>query len=217
MNVAEHSSLRKINNYETCALVLIERGCLTDLSNLTLERTSMKKMISILILGVFPGVTLASGDHGGGHDVRSSQVMQKMEHSSHNMRGMPQDSHSTAAGRPGERANISRTVRVTMDDTMRFSPDQLTFNAGETVRFAVRNDGKIRHEMVIGSVAEIIEHADMMRGNPTMQHIESNMITLAPGEYGDVVWQFDRPGSFDFACLVSGHLEAGMTGKIVVR
>ena len=177
----------------------------------------MKKAISILILGMLPGVVLASGDHGGGHDMSSKQTMRQMDHSSHDMDGMSQDSHEAAAGRPGERANISRTVRVMMDDNMRFDPAQLNFKVGETVRFAVRNNGKIRHEMVIGSIAELQEHAEMMRDNPTMQHVESNMVTLAPGEYGDVVWQFDKPGSFDFACLVSGHLEAGMSGKIVVR
>ena len=93
----------------------------------------------------------------------------------------------------------------------------MNFKLGETVRFAVSNAGKIRHEMVIGSVDELQEHADMMRTNPAMQHAEANMITLAPGKQGDLVWQFDKPGTFDFACLVPGHLEAGMTGKIEVN
>jgi len=181
----------------------------------------MKKTISILILGVLPGVAMASGNHdgghGGGHNMSSMPAMQQMNHSGHNINEMSHDSHEAAAGRPGERANISSTVQVTMDDTMRFSPDQLNFKAGETVRFAVRNNGKIRHEMVIGSVAELKEHAEMMRGNPTMQHADSNMVSLAPGQSSEIIWQFDKPGSFDFACLVPGHLEAGMTGKIVVR
>ena len=100
---------------------------------------------------------------------------------------------------------------------MRFTPDQLKFKAGETVRFVVRNDGRIRHEMVIGSVDELKEHAAMMRTNPTMKHADSNMISLAPGEEGEIIWQFGNAGTFDFACLVPGHLEAGMTGKIEVN
>jgi len=91
-----------------------------------------------------------------------------------------------------------------MDDSMRFLPDQLKFKAGETVRFVMHNKGRIRHEMVIGSVDELQEHAD------------PNTITLAAGESGDLGWQFDKPGSFDFACLVPGHLEEGMTGKIEI-
>ena len=177
----------------------------------------MKKTISILILAVLPGVVLASGGHGGGHDMSSKQTMGQMDLSSHNMSSMSQGSHEEAAGRPGESSEVSRTIEVTMDDTMRFAPDQLKFKVGETVRFAVSNAGNIRHEMVIGSVDELQEHADMMRTNPAMQHAEANMITMAPGEQGDLVWQFDKPGTFDFACLVPGHLEAGMTGKIEVN
>jgi len=43
------------------------------------------------------------------------------------------------------------------------------------------------------------------------------MITLAPGQRGGIVWQFDKPGAVDFACLVPGHREAGMVGKVEVQ
>jgi len=166
----------------------------------------MKMIISILVLGIVPAFAMASGDHAGGHGMNAGHDMSSMSH----------DSHEADAGRPGDPAKATRTIEVTMDDTMRFEPEQLKFKAGETVRFVVRNNGKIRHEMVIGSLGELKEHAEMMRANPAMQHADSNMVTLAPGEQGDVVWQFDKPGTFDFACLVPGHLEAGMTGKIEV-
>ena len=42
-----------------------------------------------------------------------------------------------------------------MNDTMRFDPAEMKFKTGETVRFVVRNEGKIRHEMVIGTVDEL--------------------------------------------------------------
>jgi len=171
----------------------------------------MKKTISILVLGVLPAFAMAGGDHG-----MSSGHTMEHQHGSGDMSGMAHDSHEADAGRPGDPDKVTRTIEVTMDDTMRFAPDQLKFKAGETVRFEVHNKGKIRHEMVIGSVGELKEHADMMRANPAMQHADSNMITLAPGQSGDLVWQFDKPGTFDFACLVPGHLEAGMTGKIEV-
>ncbi|MBP6599957.1 MAG: hypothetical protein KA216_11010, partial [Giesbergeria sp.] len=35
-------------------------------------------------------------------------------------------------------------------------------------------------------------------------------------QQGDIVWRFNRPGSFDFACLIPGHSEAGMKGTITV-
>jgi uncharacterized cupredoxin-like copper-binding protein len=37
------------------------------------------------------------------------------------------------------------------------------------------------------------------------------------GQRGGIVWQFDKSGTVDFACLVPGHTEAGMTGRFVVN
>ncbi len=174
----------------------------------------MKKTISILILGALPLVTISGCDRED-----SGQTKEHHEQASNgmnNMEGMAHDDHDAVAGKPGDPTKVSRTIEVTMDDSMRFTPDKFTFKAGETVRFVVSNTGKIRHEMVIGSMAELNEHANMMRDKPAMQHAEANMVTLAPGEQGDVVWHFDKVGSFDFACLVPGHLEAGMKGMIEV-
>lgn len=44
-----------------------------------------------------------------------------------------------------------------------------------------------------------------------------NMVSVAPGESGELVWRFDRPGTVAFACLVPGHFEAGMRGEIEVE
>ena len=172
----------------------------------------MKKSISILIAGVLPAVVLASGDHAGGHGKDDSQMMH-----GHAMHGMHKDTHATAAGRPGDPDRVSRTIEITMDDAMRFDPDRIQVQAGETVRLFVRNIGMLQHELVIGTMAELQEHADMMRAMPDMRHDEPNMTAPGPGQVGGMVWKFDEPGTFDFACLVPGHLEAGMAGKIEVR
>ncbi len=97
------------------------------------------------------------------------------------------------------------------------APDRITVKAGETVRFFLKNTGKVPHEFVIGSMDELREHAEMMRRMPEMKHEEPNSITLAPRQIGAVVWQFERPGTVDFACLVPGHFEAGMVGKVQVE
>src|SRR3546814_4929635 len=117
---------------------------------------------------------------------------------------------SSPTGQPGDPAKVTRTIELTMDDTMRFTPSYIQVNAGETVRFFIRNTGKIPHEMVIGSIADLKGHAAEMRKMPDMQHVEPNMITLAPGKIGGLVWQFDQAGTVNFACLIPGHMEAGM-------
>lgn len=162
----------------------------------------MKQLISLLLLGSASALALAAGDHGGQHG---------------HMAGMHQDDPASAAGRPGEAAKVSRTIEVTMDDNMRFTPERISVKAGETVRFFVRNAGKVPHEMVIGTLSELKEHAEMMRKMPGMKHDDPNAVTLASGQRGGIVWQFAQAGSVDFACLLPGHLEAGMKGSIRVE
>lgn len=35
-------------------------------------------------------------------------------------------------------------------------------------------------------------------------------VTLVPGKQGEIVWQFAKAGTVNFACLMLGHYEAGM-------
>jgi uncharacterized cupredoxin-like copper-binding protein len=39
---------------------------------------------------------------------------------------------------------------------------------------------------------------------------------LAPGKEGEIVWQFTKAGTVNFACLMPGHYEAGMKGQVKV-
>jgi len=168
----------------------------------------MKKLISIAIISTLPVLAMASGGHAGGHDTM---------HKSHDMQGMSHGDHASAAGKPGDPAKISRTLEVTMGDDMRFNPGLIKVKTGETVRVNVRNTGKLTHEMVIGTLAELKQHATMMRAQPAMKHTDPNTVLLGAGQSGSIVWQFDKQGSVDFACLLPGHLEAGMAGKISVH
>lgn len=109
-----------------------------------------------------------------------------------------------------------RTIRVTMTDDMRFSPAIIEVGEGETVKLVVHNAGKAQHEMVLGTPKEIREHAALMTKFPGMEHDEAHMTHVAPGQTGSIAWTFNRPGEFQFACLVPGHFQAGMTGTIRV-
>lgn len=122
-----------------------------------------------------------------------------------------------AFGRAGNPAKAARTIDVGMDDTMHFTPGDLVVKRGETVRFTVHNDGKVMHEMVIGTMKELKEHSELMKKFPGMEHDEPYMAHVAPGKRGELVWQFTRAGEFHYACLIPGHLEAGMIAKIVVK
>lgn len=114
-------------------------------------------------------------------------------------------------------ARVQRTLTVDMTDTMRFTPDRLTVKEGETIRFIVRNRGRMVHEMVIGTPDELARHAAMMAKFPDMEHDAPYMVHVDPGKTGEIVWHFNRPGQFEFACLIAGHYEAGMRGTLVVE
>ena len=119
-------------------------------------------------------------------------------------------------GKPGDPKKIRRTIRIKMDDSMHFAPEKLDVMQGDTVRIVVTNAGKLMHELVIGTMRELKEHAELMRRFPGMKHEEPYMVHVPAGKTGNIVWHFNKPGEFNFACLVAGHMEAGMLGKIVV-
>ncbi len=119
-------------------------------------------------------------------------------------------------GIAGDAKAARRTIEVRMLDTMRFVPDRIAVRQGETVKFVVKNAGKVMHEFVIGTRKELDEHAALMVKFPGMEHDEPYMAHVAPGKTGVLVWNFNRAGEFDFACLIAGHYQAGMVGKIVV-
>lgn len=125
--------------------------------------------------------------------------------------------HASALGKPGDPAKVDRTIEIATSDDMRFSPNEIRIKRGQTIRFRVLNGGQMKHEMVLGTLAELKEHAALMRKFPEMEHDDPNAVSVEPGKTGELVWRFTRSGNFDFACLVPGHFEAGMRGKIVVR
>ena len=141
---------------------------------------------------VSSSVALASGNHAGGHG-------------------------DSAIGQPGVAAKVNRTIEVEMSDAMRYTPSDIQVKKGETIRFAVKNSGQLAHEMSLGTEKELLEHLEVMKRFPSMEHDEPNKLTLAPGKQGEIIWQFTKTGVVNFACLMPGHFEAGMKGQVNVR
>ena len=152
-----------------------------------------RRHLAAIGMSLASAAAVASGTHTGGHG------------------------HDEAAiGQPGIVTATSRVVTISMSDNMRFSPASINARQGETIRFIIKNDGKTKHEFVLGSAKDLKEHYEVMKKNPEMEHSDPNMISLAGGESGEVVWQFTRAGKIDFACLQPGHYDAGMKGAVTV-
>ncbi len=135
------------------------------------------------------------------------------------MPGMPVPrAGSESYGVPGLAAAVTKTVTVTALDNMRFAPAGVSVKPGQTVRFIIRNGGKITHEFVIGDRAEQREHEAEMRANPNMKmDRDPNGVTIEPGKTQELIWQFPKhAGTVEYACHEPGHFAAGMIGYIHV-
>ncbi|MDB5744402.1 MAG: blue (type 1) copper domain protein [Polaromonas sp.] len=136
---------------------------------------------------------LASGGHGASHGAGPEAI-----------------------GKPGVAARVTRTVNIDMRDDMRFHASLIHARRGETIRFIVKNSGKVRHEMVLGTEKELKAHDESMKKSPEMAHAAPNMATVAPGKTGEIIWHFTTAGKVGFACLQPGHYDAGMKGLVQV-
>lgn len=160
------------------------------------------KLIAVLgaVLSLAVG---AAWGHGESHDMKTqSKTAQQVE--------------EKPFGKPGDTKSVTRTITLEMNDRMRFTPAEISVKQGDTVKFVVKNTGMLLHEMVLGTMAELKEHHALMKKFPNMEHDEPSQIHVATGKTGEMVWQFTQAGEFHFACLIPGHFEAGMIGKVKV-
>ena len=165
----------------------------------------MKKMISTILLGAMPLLASAAANHDHNHDgqapvqaqgqgaapqqspvpgqaAKQGQGMMDMPMmGKQGMDGMHGRQHDAAVGQPGDPAQVSSTIDITMDDSMRFTPGTMHVKAGQTVRFFLKNTGNMPHEMVIGSMAELKEHQKMMASLDS-----GDEIITAGGIYGEI-------------------------------
>ncbi|MCF6433461.1 cupredoxin family protein [Leisingera sp. MMG026] len=164
----------------------------------------MKKLFLSAALAALasPPVLAGVSGHGDGHGAHGSHGEQM------------------AAGMPGNRSKVNRTVKVIMKETddgeMIFTPSAMEFKQGETIRFMVVNKGELDHEFVLDTPERNAMHKQAMSEQMEM-HNTPNAVTLAPGKRGEIIWNFSNGGTFEFACLIPGHYESGMYGQVAVQ
>lgn len=145
----------------------------------------------------------------------------------------PGPSHGHGHSSPGGKGSVpSRTIDIKMMDSMRFEPSNIAVKKGETIRFRLHNAGNVPHEMMIGSGKDLAAHAEQMKqmsagghgsghgghhGHMPEGHSGPMGAMLGAGERGEFTYTFDQAGAVDFACLIPGHFEAGMVGKLEVK
>ncbi len=124
------------------------------------------------------------------------------------------------AGVPGDPKKPARTLQVKMpegDGTMTFDPARIEVRRGKQIRFVITNVGVLPHEFVLASAEANLMHAKLMQQYPDMEHDDPNAKTVQPQGTAEILWRFTKKGVFEFACLIPGHREAGMLGKVIVK
>lgn len=154
-------------------------------------KTTHRFLLVSLLSSFAATAAVAGGTHAGGHE-------------------------ESTIGQPGKAANVTRTLQIDATDNMRFSMPIIAVKQGETIRFVVKNLGKVKHEFSLGTEKELLEHYEQMKKFPDMEHDEPSKVSLAPGAKGEVIWHFSKAGTVNFACLHPGHYDAGMKGRIKV-
>ena len=157
--------------------------------------TSMAILFSLSPIALIAG---GSHDHSHGHKMEFDPVEKEF-------------------GEYKPKMKVTRTIEVGMSDEMRFTPDVIRVKKGDVIEFKHKNNGKIMHEFVLGTQDSLDEHAEMMKKFPGMEHEEPYMAHVAPGKSGTIMWRFTKVGEFSFGCLIPGHYDAGMKGKIIVE
>ena len=125
-----------------------------------------------------------------------------------------------STGEPGDPKKPSRTVKVTMLEDgkkMLFEPAVVEVRQGKQIRFVIFNEGTWNHEFMLATEAENRKHSELMKKFPDMEHDDPNAKRLPPFASSKLLWKFTKRGEFEYACLIPGHFEAGMRGKVVVK
>ena len=201
-----------------------------------------KVLISSIAMAV-ASASWAAGAHDGGHhdEAKKSQggdhgMMSEGVHHGEKSGHHGEEMGKPMVGQPGKAKNVDRTVAITMMDNY-FEPESVSVKPGETIRFTVKNEGALVHELNIATASMheahqeemqmMVEHGvlkgdridkeamNMDMGNgQTMSHDHANSVLLEPGQSGEIIWKFSKPGELEFACNVPGHYQAGMYGDI---
>ena len=162
------------------------------------------KLTQLLVAGVLAAAcagATAGGEHG--HEQAAPRAgAGRME--------------QTDWGIAGDPKAARRTIRVTASDASHFMPAIIEVGEGETVKFLLRNAGRVPHQMVLGTRKALEAQAVAMRKSNGMRHDEPHLAHVPAGQEGSIVWTFNRPGEFEFACLLPGHDDTGTVGRIRV-
>ena len=123
------------------------------------------------------------------------------------------------AGAPGDPKKPFRVIEMFAKETdkgMAYEPATIVVQQGEQIKFVIKNTGELAHEFMLETFEANAKHAIAMQKNPEMEHDDPNGKRVETKKQADLIWKFTKLGTFEYACLIPGHYEAGMKGVVEV-
>jgi len=124
------------------------------------------------------------------------------------------------AGTPGDPKKPFRVIEMMATEgngTMAFDPPRIEVFQGEQIKFVIKNAGELDHEFMLETFEANQKHAIEMQKNPEMEHDDPNGKRVVSKKQVELIWKFSKLGTFEYACLIPGHYEAGMKGVVEVK
>lgn len=123
------------------------------------------------------------------------------------------------AGTPGDPKKPFRVIEMFAKETdkgMAYEPAKIVVQQGEQIKFVIKNTGELAHEFMLETFEANAKHAIAMQKNPEMEHDDPNGKRVETKKQSELIWKFSKLGTYEYACLIPGHYEAGMKGVVEV-
>lgn len=120
-----------------------------------------------------------------------------------------------ACGGSASNPTAPRTVTLTMTE-FQFQPAEITVNVGQPIKLVMKNNGTVLHDFV--STDALVEVMEEHGAEHDMAGMATNMhAAIEAGQQSTLEFKATQAGIYTFYCTITGHQEAGMVGKLIVK
>lgn len=128
----------------------------------------------------------------------------------------PGENQTSAIAAPTDLA--AREVQVSLGNEageLKFFPNQLHFESGIRYKLLLNNPSPVKHYFTAKDFADAIWTQKIDAGQVEIKGA-IHEVELRPGSSAAWVFVPIKPGTYALRCVIPGHAEAGMTGKISI-
>ncbi|MBM2827054.1 MAG: nitrite reductase, copper-containing [Dehalococcoidia bacterium] len=104
----------------------------------------------------------------------------------------------------------------------RFLPAEFKLSAGVPTQLTLVNEGSVEHDITVtglsvGGQVATQEHSPGAQGHTTRPTASGTVHVVAPKQQRATVSFTPKAGTYEFVCVIPGHLDAGMKGTLLVE